>query len=154
MENGELLRTRRPAWISILNSPFSIQLVGGHFSNPWPCWLRRGTGVRRPRISSCPRRSQKLRRRSVAVPERLGSYESLVLRGARPLARGYSSGSSPSRCRLSEATTFPRVSWAIGLPRIFPLRIPPIGLWKPSISWFYNSANPNTPYGAAVFVKH
>ena len=24
MENGEFLRTRRPAWISILNSPFSI----------------------------------------------------------------------------------------------------------------------------------
>ena len=24
MENGELLRTRRPAWISILNSQFSI----------------------------------------------------------------------------------------------------------------------------------
>jgi hypothetical protein len=32
----------------------------------------------------------------------LGNYESRDLRGDRPSARGYSSGSSPSRCRPSE----------------------------------------------------
>jgi hypothetical protein len=35
-----------------------------------------------------------------------------------------------------------------------PTQNPSDWFWKPSISWFYNSANPNTPYGAAVFVKH
>jgi len=68
---------------SILNSQFSIQLVGWRSSSPSPCWPPLGTGELRPRIRFCPRRSRRLRRGSVAVRGRSGNCESHGLRGAR-----------------------------------------------------------------------
>jgi hypothetical protein len=90
----------------------SFHFVGWRSSNPSPCWLRLGTGERRPRIRSCGQRSRTLRRGSVAARERSGNYESHGLRGARPSAPGYSSDSAPNRCRPSEATAFPKASEA------------------------------------------
>ncbi len=124
MENGELLRTRRPAWISILNSQFSIQLVGWRSSNPSPCWLRRGTEVRRPRIRSCLRRSRRLRRGSDAVRERSGSCESHGLRHARLSALGCSCDSFPNRCPPNAVTAFRRAFEALLRESQPPVSIP------------------------------
>ena len=49
---------------------------------------------------------------SVEARGRSGSYECHDLRGARPLAPGYSSDSFPNRCPPNDATAFPRVSGA------------------------------------------
>ena len=57
--NGTIVanpRRRRDATVA------SSRCVGWHSSNPSPCWLPLGTAVQRPRIHSCRRRSQKLRR--------------------------------------------------------------------------------------------
>ena len=87
----------------------SSRCVGWRSFTPSPCWLPHGTAVRQPHIRSCPRRSRRLRRGSVADPEKSGSYESHGLRGARPLVPGCSSGSTSNRCRPSGAIVFPRV---------------------------------------------
>jgi len=76
----------------------SSRCVDLRSSNPSPYWPPHGTLELRPRIRSCHRRSRTPRRGSVATRERLGNYESHVLRGARPLAPGCSSGSFPNRC--------------------------------------------------------
>jgi len=104
--NGTIVanpRHRRGAGVA------SSRCVGWRSSNPSPCWLRLGTAERRPRIRSCLRRSRRLRRGSVAAPERSGSYECHGLRGARPLAPGCSCGSFPNRCRPIVARMFPMV---------------------------------------------
>jgi len=61
----------------------SSRSVGWRSSNPSPCWLQRGTGEPRPHSRSCPQRSRRLRRGSVAAQERSDKCESHGLRGAR-----------------------------------------------------------------------
>jgi len=90
----------------------SSHCVSWRSSSPSPCWVRRDTAERRPRIRSCGQRSRTFRRGSVAARERSGNSECHGLLGARTSASGYSFGSSPSRCRPSEAIAFPKVSAA------------------------------------------
>ena len=86
----------------------SFRSVGSSSSNPSPCWRPLDTGAQRPHTRSCRRRSQTLRRGSVAAPGRSGSFESHGLRDARLLALGCSCGSFPNRCPPIVAITFRR----------------------------------------------
>jgi len=84
----------------------SFRCVGSSSSSPSPCWLLHGTVEPRPHIRSCRRRSRRLHRGSVAARERSGSYECHGLRGARPLAPGFSFCSFPNRCLPNVARAF------------------------------------------------
>ena len=66
-----------------------------------------------PPSRSCRQRSEKHHPESVATRGRSGCYECHSLRGARPSALRYPSGSLPNRCPLITATVFPKVSDAM-----------------------------------------
>ena len=59
----------------------SSRCVGWRSSNPSPCWPRRGTAVRQPRIRFCHRRSRTLHRGWVSVQ---GSKTVIQLGGCFP----------------------------------------------------------------------
>ena len=126
----------QPAWISILNSQFSIQLVGSNSSNPSPYWPPLDTAEPRPRIRSCGQRSRRLRLGSVEARGRSGSCECHGLRDARLLALECSFDSSPNRCLTSVAITFPRAfeahhsGWPppVSKPRLWPACDPYYGV--------------------------
>ena len=69
--------------------------------------------VAQPPSRSCRQRSERHHPESVATRGRSGCYECHSLRGARPSALRYPSGSLPNRCPLITARVFPKVSDAM-----------------------------------------
>ena len=97
------LKRRRGAAVA------SSRCVGWRSSNPFgdfseitaiASWISpKSTTADLGEIRNIPRRSRMRHQESNDAREKSGSYESLGLRGARPLVPGYSSGSVPSRWR-------------------------------------------------------